>query len=60
MNDDDEVIGKSAFDDDNIDNSHEEVVPFVSLANNTSVDEESLSQVQKRRLSDVAAESLNE
>lgn len=45
MNDDDEVIGKSAFDDDKIDNSHEEVVPFVSLANNTSVDEESLSQV---------------
>jgi hypothetical protein len=45
MNDDDEVIGRSAFNDDNIDNSQEEIVPFVSLANNITADDESATQV---------------
>ena len=43
MNEDEEAIGKSDYNDDNNNNSQEEVVPFVSLANNISVDDESIS-----------------
>ena len=59
MNEDEEAIGKSDYNDDNNNNSQEEVVPFVSLANNINADDESISQVSKRRLSDVAAESIH-
>jgi hypothetical protein len=43
MNEDEEAIGKSDYNDENNNNSQEEVVPFVSLANNISADDESIS-----------------
>ena len=42
MNEDEDTIEKSAFEEDS-NASQEEVVPFVSLANNTSNDDDTLS-----------------
>ena len=59
MNEDEEPVRNSAYTLDDEQNYQEEVVPFVTLANNQSTEEELVGLVQKRRLSDVAAETLN-
>lgn len=59
MNEDEEPVRNSAYTLDDEQTYQEEVVPFVTLANNQSTEEELVGLVQKRRLSDVAAETLN-